>query len=143
MIRDFPKWWAFLSYDGLKSYVNVNESLKTIAEERIRVGKEEAGTSAFNQAYDKFQLKQDKAQTRHLLELAQRKVHGQINQWHLIMVISTATKNIPAKVWTDSFVAANLHPNNRMTFHEWIKKILSDVKTGDTAYFRNHEVSYL
>ena len=31
------------------------------------VGKEEAGASNFNQACDKFQVKQDKAQTRQLL----------------------------------------------------------------------------
>ena len=63
MIRDFPKWWAFLTYDGFKYHVNVTEGLKFFAEERIRVGKEEARTSTFNQAYDKFQAKQDKAQT--------------------------------------------------------------------------------
>ena len=51
MIRDFPKWWAFLTYDEFKSHVNVTEGLEIFAEERIRVGKEEAGTSAFNQAY--------------------------------------------------------------------------------------------
>ena len=93
------------------------------------VGKEEAGTFAFNQSYDKFQENQDKAQTRQLLELAQQKVHGQINQWQIIMVISTAIQNIPAKVWTDSFVAVNLHPHHRMTFHDWIKKISPAVKT--------------
>ena len=80
MIRDFPKWWAFLTYDGFKSHVNVTEGLEFFTEERIRVGKEEAGTSAFNQAYDKFQAKQDKAQTRQLLDLARRNVHGRINQ---------------------------------------------------------------
>ena len=80
MIRDFPKWWAFLTYDGFKSQVNVTEGLKFFTEERIRVGKEEAGTSAFNRAYDKFQAKQDKAQTRQLLDLARQKVHGRINQ---------------------------------------------------------------
>ena len=114
MIRDFPKWWAFLTYDGFKSHVNVTEGLKSFAEERIRVGKEEDGTSAFNQAYEKFQAKQDKAQTRELLDLARRKVHGGINQWQLILVISTAIQNIPAKVWTDSFVAVNLHGNKNM-----------------------------
>ena len=98
MIRDFPKWWAFLTYDGFKSHVNVTEGLKMFAEERIRVGKEEAGTSAFNQAYDKFQANQYKVQTRKLLDLAQRKVHGRINQWQLIMVISTAIKNISTEV---------------------------------------------
>ena len=80
MIRDFPKWWAFLTYDVFKSHVNVTEGLEFFAEERIRVGKEEAGTSAFNQAYDKLQVKQDKAQTRQLLDLTRRKGHGLINQ---------------------------------------------------------------
>ena len=50
------------------------------SEYKIKVGKEEAGTSAFNKAYDKFQAEQEKAQTRHILELAWQKVHGWINQ---------------------------------------------------------------
>ena len=104
MIHDFSKWWALLTYDGFKSHVNVTEGLEKFVEERIRVVKEEAGTSAFNQAYDKFHAKQDKAQTRQLLELAQRKVHGQINQYQIIVIISTAIQNIPAKFWTDSLL---------------------------------------
>ena len=130
------------SYDGFKSHVNVIEGLKKFAEERIRVGKEEAGTSAFNKSYDKFQAKQDKAQTRQLLDLARRKVHGRTTQWQLIMVISTTIQNISAKVWTDSFVTVNLHPHHHMNFSEWIKNISPAVKTGETAYFRNHEGSY-
>ena len=98
MIRDFPKWWAFLTYDGLKSHVNVTECLIFFSEERIRVGKEEAGTSAFNQAYDKFKAKQYKAQTRQILDLSRWKVHGRITQIQLIVVISTATQKITAKV---------------------------------------------
>ena len=93
-IRDFPKWWSFLTYDGLKSHVNVSKGLKHFAEERIRVGKEESGTSAFNEAYDKFQAKQDKDQTMQLLKLVRQKVHGQINQWHLITIISTAIEGL-------------------------------------------------
>ena len=80
MICEFPKRWDLITYDGFRSHVNVTEGLIFFAEERIRVGKEEAGTSAFNQAYNKFQAKTDKAQTRHILELARQKVHGQINQ---------------------------------------------------------------
>ena len=63
MICDFPKWWALLTYDGFKSNVNVTEGLIFFAEERIRVGEEEDGTSTFNQAYDKFKAKQDKDHT--------------------------------------------------------------------------------
>ena len=124
------------------SHGNVTDGLKKIAKESIRVGKEEAGISDFNQAYDKLQAKQEKAQTRQLLDLARRKVHVWVTQWKLIMVISTAIQNIYAKVWIDSFVAVNLHPHHPMTFPDWIKKISPAVKTGDTAYFRNHEGSY-
>ena len=76
MIHNFAKWWVFLTYDEFKSHVNVTEGIKMFAEERIRVGKEEAETSTFNGAYDKFQAKQDKSQTMQLLELARKKVHG-------------------------------------------------------------------
>ena len=75
MICDLPKWWDFLTYDGFKSHVNVTDSLEFFSEESIKVSKEESGTIAFNQAYDKLQMNQDKAQTRQLLELAWRKVH--------------------------------------------------------------------
>ena len=123
MIRDFPKWWAFLTYSAFKSHVNVTEGLKSFSEERIRIGKEEAGTSAFNKAYDQLQANQDKAQISQLLDLSRRKVHGRITQCQIIMVISTAIQNIPSKVWKDSFVDVNLHPHHRMTFYDWIKKI--------------------
>ena len=142
MIRDFPKWWDFLTYDVLKSHVNFTEGLEMFAEESIKVGKEEAGTSAFNKAYDKLQTKQDKYQTRDILDLARRKVHVRINQWQLIMVISTAIQNISAEVWTDYFVDVNLHPHHCMKFPDWIKKISPAVKTGETSYFCNHEGSY-
>ena len=57
------------------------------------------------------------------------------------MIISTAIHNIPSKVWTDSFVAVNLHPHFQLSISVWIKKIAPSVKTVETAYFRNHEGS--
>ena len=72
--------------------------------------------SALNQVYDKLQENQDKTHTRHILELAWRNVHGQITQWQIIMIISTDIQNIPSKVWTDSFVSVNPHPNYRLYF---------------------------
>ena len=90
MIRYFQKWWVLLTYDGFKPHVNVTEGLNIFAEDRIKVGKEEAGTSTLNQAYNKFQAKQDKAKKRHPLELAWRKVYGHINHFQIIMIIYTA-----------------------------------------------------
>ena len=82
----------------------------------IKVGKEEAGTSASNQAYDKLQAKQDNYQTRQILELAWRKLYVRINQWQIIMIISTDIQNIPDKVWKYAFVAFNLNPHHQLYF---------------------------
>ena len=79
--------WTVPIYDGLKSYVNFTEGLGKFAGERIRFGNEEDGTSAFKQAYEKFQARQDKAQTRQILELARHNIHSQISQWQIIMII--------------------------------------------------------
>ena len=97
---DFPKWWSFLTYDGLKSHVNVTDALKKIQRRGSRLVRRRLVQVLSNQAYDKFQAKQDKAQTRNILELAWWKVHGHINQCQLIIIISTAIQNIPAKVCT-------------------------------------------
>ena len=107
--------------------------------ERIRVGKEDSGTSNFNQSYDKFQVKQGKDQTRELLELTWREFQVKIIHWHIIVIISTAIKNIPTKFWTCSFVAVNLHSHHRMIFRECINRILPAIQTVQTAYFWNHE----
>ena len=47
--------------------MNVNDALKKFAEERIKVVKEGAVTSAFNYMYDKSQAKQDTLVTRKIL----------------------------------------------------------------------------
>ena len=78
--------------------MNVTDSLNYFSEERVKVGKEEAGTSAFIPAYDKFQENQDKDQTRQILDLARQKVHGRIKQWQFIMITSTSIQNIPSKL---------------------------------------------
>ena len=108
----------------------------------IKVGKEEASTSTFNQAHDKLQKKQDKAQTRQLLELQVKKVHGRINQCKLIMIIYTAIQKTTEKVCTYSFVAVNLHPRHHLSFSRWIKKIAPADKTRETTYLWNQERSY-
>ena len=92
MICDLPKCWVLLTYYGFKYHMNINEVLKMFAEEMIKVGKEEAGTSNFNQAYDKFQAKHDKNQKRKLLDIARRKFHGWITQCQIIMISMQAFK---------------------------------------------------
>ena len=108
------------------------------AEERIKVGKEDSRTSAFNQWYDKFQAKKGKAQTRHILDMSRRKVHDHNTQWHIIMIISRAIQNSPTKVLTYYLVSINLHPHLSLSFSDWIKKIVPAVRTGETAYSRSN-----
>ena len=79
VIRDHPDWQAFLTFDGFKSNVNVNESLEIWAENKIRVGKEEAGTSHVNQAYDQQQARADKRIARELLDTCRSRVKESIN----------------------------------------------------------------
>ena len=67
MICDLPKWCPFLTYDGFKYHVNVTDGIECFAEDIIKVGKEEAGKSDFNQAYNKLQGKQYKSQIRKIL----------------------------------------------------------------------------
>ena len=67
MIRDLPKCWSFLMYDGFKYHINVTEGLEVFSGEGIKVGKKEAGTSALNQVYIKSQAKQDKFSTSQIL----------------------------------------------------------------------------
>ena len=109
--------------------MNVTDTLECFSDDTTKVGKYEAGISAFNQVYDTSKANQEKAQTMQILELKCRKVHGQINKWNLVMIISTAIQNVPAKVWTDYFVAVNLHFHHCLSFFGWIKKIVPAVKT--------------
>ena len=73
---------------------------------------------------------------------AWRKVNDHIKQWQLIMIASTAIQKISSKVWTDYFVAVNLHPSHCFSLADYIKNIILAVKTGDTACFRNRDGSY-
>ena len=111
-------------------------------EKRIKVVKEETGTSAFNQACDKFQATQDKAHTRQLLGIVCWKAHGRITQCQIIMIFSTVLQSIYDKVWTDLFAAVNLHPRHCLYFSRWFKKITPSINTAETTYFRISEGYY-
>ena len=56
--------------------------------------KEEAGTSHVNQPYDQETAQADKRASRQLLEMARRKVSGNIDQWKLIGILIVAINNL-------------------------------------------------
>ena len=97
IIKEHPEWWTLLTFDGFKSHVNVTEALKTFHQNKIRVAKEEAGTSHVNQPYDQGQAKADKRATKQLLELARPRVSSHIDQWQLCAILCVAIKNLPEK----------------------------------------------
>ena len=70
------------------------------AEERVKVLNKESGTSTFNQVYDKLKAKQDKNMTTKTLYLDKHKLHGLINQCHIITIISISIKKY-SKLCTD------------------------------------------
>ena len=52
VICDHPNWELLLTLDGFKSHVNVQETMTEWSKNKIRIAKEEAGTSHVNQAYN-------------------------------------------------------------------------------------------
>ena len=74
--------------------------------------------------------------------MAWQKFHGQINRWKIVMIASTSTQKHSYKVWTDSFVYVKLHSRHYFSFADCIEKLSPDVKTVETADFRNHDGSF-
>ena len=95
-------------------------------------------TSTFNKSDDKFQEKQYKKVTRHILKIVHCKVHFQINHRRLIIIANTSILNISSKVWIYSFAGVNLHHRYRFSFSYWIKKVALAAKMEDTACILNH-----
>ena len=63
-------------------------------------------TSTFNKSDDKFQEKQYKKVTRHILKIVHCKVHFQINHRRLIIIANTSILNISSKVWIYSLLVS-------------------------------------
>ena len=55
MILVFTQLWALLTHDGFKYNMNITEVLGVFTEQKIKVGKQKAMTSSFNQVYDMLQ----------------------------------------------------------------------------------------
>ena len=54
-----------------------------------------------------------------------------------VTMVSTTIQNISEKVWTDYFVAYNLHPHHHLYFVNCINNIVLYIKTTETDYSRN------
>ena len=141
VIRDHPDWWVYLTLDGFKSHANINEALQDFSDTKIRVVKEEAGTSHVNQPYDQETAQADKRASRQLLEMSRRKVSGNVDQWKLIGILIVAINNLNKDVWVKSFKKVNLHPNHRVDYNAWLQRISSHIITGEVVYTQTNTVS--
>ena len=136
VIRDHPDWELLLTLDGFKSHVNVQETMTIWSQHKIRIAKEEAGTSHINQAYDQQQAKVDKQMARELLDKCRGKIRGNMDQYQLVAILIVGIRNLPSSAWVNSFKNVNLHPKHRISFKKWCTKIHQHLQTGEAAYTR-------
>jgi hypothetical protein len=80
-------------------------------------------TPPLNQAYDQSVAKNDKTGMRMNLDLIRPQIGVRLDQWHLIIIAIEASKNIKPTAWIDSFKKVNLHPQHRVPFEVWLRKI--------------------
>jgi hypothetical protein len=123
VIKDHPDWWVLLSLDGFGSHVNVIDSHEIFSAHKILVIKEEGDTSHVNQAYDQQVAKDDKTLMRAAINAVAPKLGINMNQWYLITCAIYAQNRIKKESWIDSFKKVNMHPQTRVPFNDWIKKL--------------------
>ena len=137
-MRDFPDWKFCLFYDGFISHLHT-DALQIFADHNILCVKEEGDTSDTCQAYDDQVAKADKRLIREAIDKTRRVVNI-LNQWILIGITIEAISKVDPKVWENSFVKVNLHPDHRVPFVDWLKRIDSKIETGE-RFFTKHNSS--
>ena len=115
------------------SHVNITAAIQIFTDHKIWNIKEEADSSATNQAYDQLVTKKDKARMRPLVDVVSR-LHGVIDQFKLITSMVQALKNGDPQDWVRSFMSVNMHPKHRLPFEDWLRKIATCIQTSDAAF---------
>ena len=122
------RWIWFISHLQPQAYQLFTDS-------NIQLVQEDGDTSQTNQAFDQQKAKEDKRNMRSLLD-STRKFRVQLDQWRLIGVCIVALKRSTRSAWIHSFIRVNLHPDHRLSFADWIKKIESQVVAGESFFKR-------
>lgn len=111
-----------------------------LAEALIEVAKEEACTSALNQAYDQYIAKKDKLNIRSMISFAiGNKNYSKLSQWEVVVasitgVFSKINPDKNKQAWITSFQKVNCHPRTRILFPQWCRKIDSELETGERFF---------
>ena len=133
VIRDHPDWLVALTLDGFSSHLQAM-GYSTFNEYNIALLLEDGDTSQTNQAFDQQKAKEDKRNMRNLLDTTRSILNVQLDQWKLISVCIVALKRSTRSSWINSFIRVNLHPDHRLSFVDWIKKIESQVVAGESFF---------
>ena len=82
-------------------------------------------SSEINQPFDRFVARAGKRRAALTLDLM-RRAHfaAVIDQWMLVLVALEMLRDCKkSRVWENSFVAVNMHPDYRVGFKDWLQKI--------------------
>merc|ERR1712232_1151962 len=83
-----------------------------------------------------MKAKEDKRNIRNLLDTCRSFSKSSLDQFSLIASCIVALKISTRQAWIDSFKRVNLHPDYRMGFAEWIKKMETQVVAGESFFKR-------
>ena len=119
-----------LTFDGFKSHVKNLEELLNMSDSNILAVVEGRDSSEINQAFDKFVARAGKRRASITLDQIRRsRINPVIDQWMLVLVVLAMLRDCrDSNVWENSFVAVNMHPDHRVSFDDWVKKIAPFVK---------------
>jgi hypothetical protein len=133
VVKDHPDWWMICTCDGFSSHL-VTGALETFSQHKIFLVQEDGMTSQTNQPYDQLVARLDKKELRCLLDLHRNNSKEQLNQYTIVAICLSVFKKIKKEVWIESFKKVNLHPKFRMNFNDWLKKIDSQIMTGEKFF---------
>ena len=114
-----------LSFDGFKAHLKNLIELVNFAIALILAMCENRDSSEINQAFDRFVARAGKKLAATCLDQIRRAhISPIIDQWMLILVgLAVLRDCATSRVWENSFVAVNMHPQHRLSFDKWIPKI--------------------
>lgn len=133
-VKKSPHWWMLEIVDGFGAHLASVEALKQRSDAKIFCIKEEADTSSYNQAYDQFVGKSDKAHHEEAVVALQgsRYANGVLNQWSLVHAALFAIRQTKKETRINSFQRVNLQPSTRTNFKTWIEKKDQALQAGTT-----------
>ena len=127
-ICDHPNWHVFLSLDGWCEHPTNLDVLTRARSHNILICKEEGDASHVNQAYDRKVALDDKHMFRDLVALLRTTTsitRGVVDQYGLLHCVTQCVAHpLCGSAWENSFKQVNMHPHHRLSFEDWVAKLV-------------------